>query len=235
MWPHILISIYIVIGMSLSVLAKKLDLKASLTGGILAFIIYTGSGFVGISLLSIFFLFGTLATSWKLDRKQQLKLEEKNNGKRTAGQVLANTGVAGLLGFFAWQFPHQAQLLTLMLAATYSSALSDTLSSEMGNLYGKNYYNILTFKRDTRGLNGVVSLEGSIFGLCGSVIIAVVYIIFTGRQTDFWLIILAGTIGNLSDSILGASWERRGLIGNNAINFLNTAVSALAILLLTEL
>jgi uncharacterized protein (TIGR00297 family) len=232
MWPDVLISIYIVIGMFLSVLAQKLDLKASLIGGVFAFVIYAGFGFMGICLLSTFFLLGTLATVWKLDQKRQLQLEEKNHGKRTAGQVLANTGVAALLGFCAWQFPNEAPVLALMLAASYSSALSDTLSSELGNVYGKNYYNILTFKRDTKGLNGVVSLEGTFFGLFGSVLIAVVYILFTGKHIDFWLIIIAGTIGNLFDSILGASLERKGLIGNNVVNFLNTAISALTILLL---
>ncbi|HEY0054566.1 MAG TPA: DUF92 domain-containing protein [Pedobacter sp.] len=234
MWQHILVTIYIIIAMVLSIQTKKLDVRASFTGGILAFIIYAGCGFVGISLLTTFFLLGTLATVWKFEKKQQLHLAEENHGRRTAGQVVANTGVAGLLGFLSLQLPNEARILTLMLAASYSSALSDTLSSEMGNLYGKTYYNILTLKRDIKGLNGVVSLEGGVFGLLGSVIIATVYIIFTGWQKEFWFIIVAGTIGNLFDSVLGASVERRGLVGNNAVNILNTAIAALGMFLLIQ-
>jgi uncharacterized membrane protein len=79
-----------------------------------------------------------------------------------------------------------------------------------------------------------VSLEGGVFGLLGSVIIATVYIIFTGWQKEFWFIIVAGTIGNLFDSVLGASVERRGLVGNNAVNILNTAIAALGMFLLIQ-
>jgi uncharacterized membrane protein len=44
-------------------------------------------------------------------------------------------------------------------------------------------------------------------------------------------IIAAGTAGNLSDSVMGALLERRGVIGNNAVNFLNTLIAALVMLL----
>jgi uncharacterized membrane protein len=44
-------------------------------------------------------------------------------------------------------------------------------------------------------------------------------------------IIIAGTAGNLSDSVLGALLERKNIIGNNAVNFLNTFIAALVALL----
>jgi uncharacterized membrane protein len=45
-------------------------------------------------------------------------------------------------------------------------------------------------------------------------------------------IIVAGTIGNLADSILGASLERKGFIKNDVVNFLNTLFAAIASLML---
>jgi uncharacterized membrane protein len=36
---------------------------------------------------------------------------------------------------------------------------------------------------------------------------------------------LAGTVGNLFDSVLGASLERKKVVGNNLVNFLNTVVA----------
>jgi len=34
-------------------------------------------------------------------------------------------------------------------------------------------------------------------------------------------------LGNLFDSVIGATFERNGLIGNNFVNFLNTLFAAL--------
>ncbi|HZX59247.1 MAG TPA: DUF92 domain-containing protein, partial [Mucilaginibacter sp.] len=62
--------------------------------------------------------------------------------------------------------------------------------------------------------------------IAGSAIIAFIYCLNVGRT--FWLIVLAGTIGNLADSVLGAKYERKGKIGNNTVNFLNTLIAALA-------
>ncbi len=45
------------------------------------------------------------------------------------------------------------------------------------------------------------------------------------------IIILAAIIGNLADSVLGASLERKHYLGNDVVNFLNTLTSALVVLL----
>jgi len=119
-----------------------------------------------------------------------------------------------------------------MIAGTFSTATADTVSSELGNVYGSRFYNILSLKKDTRGLDGVISAEGTIAGIMGSALIAMVYTFFEGLDTTFAVIVVAGTAGNLFDSILGASAERKHLIGNNAVNFLNTAFGALVALLL---
>jgi uncharacterized membrane protein len=58
-------------------------------------------------------------------------------------------------------------------------------------------------------------------------LIAGVYSAMVGWSISFYLIALAGLIGNLMDSVLGALLERRGLMGNNVVNFLNTLAGAL--------
>lgn len=217
----------------LSVKAKKLTATAGLTGFITGLLVFAGAAYTGISMVAAFFLLGTSATSWGIRYKQGLGLAEKNKGKRTAGQVIANAGVAAILGLLAAAIPEYAELFRLMMAASLASATADTLSSELGNIYGKKFYNIITFKNDRRGLDGVVSIEGTLTGIAGSICIAIVYAIGFGLNSSFLLIVIAGTTGNLFDSFLGATLERKNYVGNNAVNFLNTAIAAFVIFVFT--
>ncbi|TGE26112.1 DUF92 domain-containing protein [Hymenobacter aquaticus] len=209
-----------------SVRAGKLTTAGALTGGLLGVTIFLGAGWWGVALLSLFFGLGSAASAWKVTEKRHLGLAEENKGRRTAGQVLANAGVAALAGLLSWQLPLHAPLFQLMLAGSFAAATADTLSSELGNVYGRRYYNIWTLRPDTRGLNGVVSLEGTLLGLAGSALLALVYCLATSRLQHFLLLLVAGTVGNLADSVLGATVERRHLLSNNAVNTLNTAVGA---------
>ncbi len=96
------------LGMTYSVRAGKLTTAAAVTGGALGLLIYLGCGFTGLTLLALFFGLGTAASSWRVADKRRLGLAEENKGRRTAGQVLANAGVAGGLGLLAWQLPTAA-------------------------------------------------------------------------------------------------------------------------------
>ncbi len=225
---YLILFFFLIISMLLSVWARKLTLPAALVGGVIGYFIFIGAGATGIAMIVAFFILGTAATSWKMERKQLQTIAERDKGKRRAGQVLANAGVAGLLGMMVLLFPQQKIILQLMMASSFSSATADTLSSELGNVYGRKFYNILTLQKDERGRNGVISAEGTVIGFLGSILIAVVYSIGFGWGFSFLWIIIAGTIGNLSDSILGATLERNNIIKNNAVNFLNTLVAAVA-------
>jgi uncharacterized protein (TIGR00297 family) len=215
------------LGMGYSWRAGKLTTAAVWTGGALGLLIFGGSGFGGLALLALFFGLGTAASGWRVADKRRLGLAEENRGRRTAGQVLANAGVAGLLGLLAWQWPPAAPLARLMLAGSFAAATADTLASELGNVYGRRYYNILTLRPDARGLNGVVSLEGTALGLAGTAGLAAGYCLGFGWGPAFGWLLVAGTAGNLVDSVLGATLERRGYLRNNAVNFFNTLTGAL--------
>ena len=218
----ILIAIIII-----SVRAEKLTLAGALTGGAIAILIFMGAGYTGICMLAAFFILGTLATIWRKKEKQQFK-SATDHTKRNSGQVLANGGVAAIAGALAWYIPSQTELLRIMMAASLASAMADTLSSELGMVYGRRFYNIITFKKDERGLDGVISIEGTLIGLAGSAIIAIVYTLGFGWNNSFLIILIAGTIGNLTDSVLGALLERKHYLNNDAVNFLNTLIAALA-------
>lgn len=215
-----------------TVVLKKLDAKAAVAAVVIGFMVWLGEGYTGIAMLATFFIAGTLATSWKMRTKQQTGLAEQHRGQRTAAQVIANGGVAALLSLLSFMLREQQPLLLLMVASSLSSAIADTLSSELGNVYGKKFYNIMNFKKDLRGLNGVISFEGTLIGIAGSILIALVYTVQAGFTIDFFWIVIAGTIGNLTDSVLGATLERKHMLNNDAVNFLNTLTGAVAGLLL---
>ena len=232
----IIVAFTILAGIILSIIFKKLTVIAALTGGIIALLLLLATGYGGVVLMATFFIVGTAATSWQIEYKRRLQLAEENKGRRTVMQVLANAGVAGMLSLFILLKLADTQLFYTMIAASFAAATSDTLSSEMGNIYGRSFYNIATFKKDERGLDGVVSFEGLMFGVLGSTIIALIaQPFFDSNWKETIIIAIAGVAGNLFDSILGAIAERKNIIANNTVNFLNTLIAALIAALLISI
>lgn len=219
----ILIYILLALGASFSFNKNKLTLPGAITGLIVGLLIYEGTGLTGFTMLCLFFIVGSWATSW---HKHEKNINEASQ-PRTAWQVLANGGVAAVLAIMAFIKPDLSPLLLVMLAGSFASAMADTLSSELGMIYGKRFFNIITFKKDQRGLDGVVSIEGTLIGLGGALATAIVFWLYTDWDKALFVITTAGVLGNLVDSVLGALFERKKLIGNNAVNFLNTLTGAL--------
>lgn len=229
------IVLVIVAGAILSVSSHKLTFFGALAAAVVGLLVFAGGGYTGFLMLVTFFLLGTLATSWEKDKKNQFKSGSDRATARDARQVLANGGVPAMLGLLVLWYPHHAGYFRLMMAAALSSATADTLSSELGMLYGRWFFNIITFRQERKGLDGVISITGLLIGIAGSAIIAFIYCFGAFGSKRFGLIIIVGLIGNLADSVLGALYERKGLIGNNMVNFLNTLIAALSIWLLSLL
>lgn len=228
----IVVILFIGFGAAVAIYTRRLTVAAGITGAVLALLIYAAAAITGVALMAAFFVLGTVATSWRASEKTGTKERSASSDmRRNAGQVLANAGVAGLAAMFILLLPAHKELFLVALAAVFSSATADTLSSELGTVYGRHFYNILSFKKDEKGRDGVVSVQGTLFGLAGSCIIATIYAIVFGWRAVVWIII-AGTVGNLTDSVLGATVERKGVVNNDIVNFLNTFVAAIVAVLL---
>lgn len=220
---YILLSLLLAAGVLFSVKRHKLTRWAAFTGALTALLLYMATGFAGVLMMTAFFIIGTAATSHKKHLKQSI---DSNSAPRDTWQVLANSGTAAILTITALLFPAYKNEMLLMIAGAFATAAADTASSELGVIYGRNFYNIISWKRDTRGLDGVISLEGTLLGLAGSFLIALIYGLFAGLDWAVVAIALAGAAGNLADSLLGAVLERRQLIDNNMVNFLATLTGA---------
>jgi len=235
LYHNYLIYIFLAIGVVASIATRKLTPLAAITAGIVGLLVFEGGGYAGIIMLTVFFILGTIATGWKRKRKQKIGAADAHKAERTAGQVLANGGVAALLGFFGWYAHEYKVLITYMMAGSLAAATADTLSSEIGTIIGRRFYNILSLKPDERGLDGVVSLEGTIVGIIGAAVIAAIFASSYSWDIGAVWIILAGFIGNIVDSVLGATLERRKMMGNNTVNFVNTLSGAVVCWLLFRL
>lgn len=211
----------------LSVWSGKIDLPGATAGWVVAMGLFLGGGFPALVLLLLFFVLGTLASSWGKRRKQAWGLAQEDGGRRSLRHALANGGVAGLSGLLAWSLPSQETLWLAALAGALASAAGDTFSSELGNLYGRRYLDLLTLRPGQRGLDGVISLEGTLLGAGGSALVALAA--HWGLYgVSGWSVLLGGLLGNLTDSLLGAFLQRRGYMTNDTVNFANTVAGAWA-------
>ncbi|HEY0750207.1 MAG TPA: DUF92 domain-containing protein [Chitinophagaceae bacterium] len=230
----ILVCLIIISSVYFSIYLKKLTIPAAITGGILAAIIYYGVGTIGIALLGTFFILGTSATVWHFNKKKPITKIDKDSGIRNTAQVLANGGVAAVIALLAIIDPDNVIIYKFLLAASLSSATADTLSSELGMVYGKKHYDIISFQPGNKGDDGIISMEGTLIGIIGSCIISLLFVLFEGWNF-FILIVVAGTFGNLVDSFIGATLERHNYIKNDMVNFLSNASAAIMGLILSNI
>jgi len=170
-------------------------------------------------------------------KKEHLGTAEKHDG-RSAAQVAANLGAAALVASeFAQSWmadshwlphlaPEQAPLLVAGLAAL-AEAAADTVSSELGQVFGGRPRMITTLRTVEPGTDGAVSWAGSLAGAAAAALVAALgTAALDGAAAMFVLGSLGAVFGLFFDSLLGATLERRGWLNNDAVNFVSTASAA---------
>jgi uncharacterized protein (TIGR00297 family) len=206
---------------------RTVDLSGVVAGFALGTAIYVFLGWRGYLLLLAFFAIGSGCTKFGYRAKAAAKLAQEAGGRRGARHALANAGVAAACAMFAALTPYPG-LFSLAFAAAFATAAADTASSEIGQLLGRRTFLITTFRPVPRGTEGAVSLAGTLAGIAAAAIVAVL-----GAWVGLypWVgalaVAVAAFAGTTFESVVGAGLERRRLLDNEALNFLNTLVGAL--------
>jgi uncharacterized protein (TIGR00297 family) len=207
--------------------ARTVDLSGVVAGFLVGFVIYLFLDWRGYLLLLTFFVIGSACTKFGYKRKAAAKLAQENKGRRGMRHALANAGVATACAVFAALTPYPV-VFALAFAGAFATAAADTASSEIGQLLGRRTFLITTFRPVPRGTEGAVSLEGTLAGVFASLVIAA---IGAGMDLFPWkgvlAVVIAAFLGTTFESVVGAALEKRRLLDNEALNFLNTLVGAL--------
>lgn len=218
-----------------SIMTDKISLVGAVVGTLITFTLMQAFGILGLLSIGVFFVSGTAVSVWNNNVKQELGLAEARQGKRSYENVLANAATAFFLAILAIFLPAKQEVFEVLMMTTFAAALSDTVSSEVGNVYGTRFINILTLKRGRRGDDGMISLEGTLSGILASALMGTIFWAFTAQIIASLVITVSGFFGNLMDSVLGSSLQRRGFLNNHTVNFFNTLLAVLlAALLITE-
>jgi len=208
--------------------ARGVDLSGALCGWCLGVTLYACAGWRGFAVLLLFFVLGTACTKIGYAKKAMLGIAQEKGGRRGAKHAIANTGAAVLFAFLAVATDHPA-LFTVAMVAAFATATADTVSSEIGQAYGRTTYLVTNFKRVPAGTEGAVSMEGTLAGIAASTVPA-----FFAASTSMitWpgagAVVAAAFIGTTLESYLGATLERENAIDNEVVNFANTLAGGLA-------
>jgi uncharacterized protein (TIGR00297 family) len=202
-------------------------------GGVLVgTIIYIGGGAAAWVLLFVTFLVASVTSRLGLRRKERLGIAEERGGRRGAGNAIANCGVAAVGAIAAVTTPYGSAALTALVAGLVAGG-SDTVASEIGKAWGRSTFLVTTLGRVKAGTPGAMSFEGTVAGLLAAVALA-----STGaavgliQASAIVVVVAAATVGALVESALGATLEGPGILNNDMLNFINTAVAAVVALAL---
>ena len=169
-------------------------------------------------------------------KKERLGTAEARQGRR-ASQVAANLGLAALISLLpvqSWLVESGLVRSTLvptpvfvLALAALAEAAADTVSSEIGQVFGGQPRLITTLRPVAAGRDGAVSLTGTFAGVLAAGIVADVGTwALRGDWTLFWVSCAGAVFGFFFDSLLGATLEEWGWLNNEAVNFLSTASAA---------
>jgi len=181
-----------------SVYKKWLTVSGAIAACWMALLLYTTGGFKAFIAPGIFLISGSLLS--KLNKSQN----EKEG--RNAKQVFAN-GITSIVFMILFGLTKQPVYLTTAIAS-FCISMADSASSETGFYLKGATYDIVSFKKLPPGVSGGISLQGTLAGAAGAVLLSFAAGYFYNFSLrDFTGIAIAGFLGMIADSILGSQLQ----------------------------
>ena len=217
-------------------IARTVTVSGAVTGFFIGSIVIIGAGLGGWLVLIATFVAASLATRVGHARKQRSGIAEDRGGRRGPGNAMANTGLAAWAAFVSAgstdvSFPQ------LALVAALVTAGSDTVASEVGKAYGRTTWLLTSFTKVPPGTTGAISLEGTLAGVAAAALLALIGAVMELIPMSAVLLVTSvATVASIFEGVIGATLEARGMLTNDAVNFVNSAIGAgLALLIWSSL
>jgi uncharacterized protein (TIGR00297 family) len=212
--------------------ARTVSRSGAIAGALVGAIIYAGGGAGAWAMLMVTFIAASLTSRFGLARKEQLAIAEEHGGRRGAGNVIANCGVAAIAAIAAVTTPYPSIALAALVAALTAGG-SDTVASEIGKAWGRSTFLVTTLGRVKPGTPGAMSLEGTAAGLIAALLLAGAgAALGLVSPSAIPIVVAAATAGALVESALAATLEGPRILNNDMLNFINTAAAAAIVLAL---
>lgn len=203
-------------------------MPGAMCGALIGITIVLTAGWGGWSLLLATFAIAVLASRIGLKKKTRMGIAEARGGRRGAGNAFANTGVAAAAAVLAaLSYAGDAALIAFVAALVAGG--SDTVASEIGKAWGRRTWLVPTFRHVPPGTPGAISLAGTVAGLLGAVALGAIGVAWSLVPASLMAaIVAAATLGAFAESAMAATLEGPGIVNNDVLNFLNTAIAAAA-------
>jgi uncharacterized protein (TIGR00297 family) len=219
---------------SIAIPKKLLTPAGTINAWGLGVVVWGTLGWRGYGVVLFYFLVGSAVTRIGMAQKEAEGIAEKRGGARGPENVWGSAFTATICALgvaaikFGWLNAGWESLLILGYVASFATKLSDTTASEVGKAYGKSTFLITTLKPVARGTEGAISLEGTLAGIIGGILISLVAYSL-GMITFQGVIIctIAAFVATNIESVIGATLQSDiDWLSNELVNVINTIVGA---------
>jgi len=209
-----LVDLAVVVAFALiAIWAGGIDKRGFLASIAVGYPIILGGGWRWFVIVATFFVLGVAFTSYRYEHKKKIGSAQEKGGTRSWPNILANGGIAALLGLGALLGGGLA--FSVLYMGAVSAAASDTVATELG-LLNKSPPRLVTdlSKSVSPGTSGGVSLMGLLGTLLASALIGLVAAML-GVASDLYapyvvaVSISGGVLGSVADSVAGATLQRK--------------------------